>query len=344
MGRTTVYNRITSDLKLSQINPDNKELVTDFLDYLHSIDKSPGTIKQYKSDLNIFFVWNLDYNKNKFFVELTKREISKFQSHAINEWGWSPKRIRRVKSTLSSLSNFIENILDDEYKDYKPIIRKIENPVDDFVREKSIFEEDDLQKLLDYLVEHQEYMKACLLSLAISSGRRKAELCRFKVSYFDKENIIYGSLYKTPEKIVTKGRGSRGKLLTCYTFVNKFQPYFDYWMKQREELGITSEWLFPKKRGNTYTDEQIEPQTLDSFADTFSRILGIPFYWHSMRHFFVTYCAKSNLPDSVIQQIQGWKSADMIGVYKDLTTDEELGKYFDENGIKQVEAKKLSDF
>ena len=41
------------------------------------------------------------------------KEFAKFQSHTINEWGWSPKRVRTVKATISSLSNFIENILDD---------------------------------------------------------------------------------------------------------------------------------------------------------------------------------------------------------------------------------------
>lgn len=35
---------------------------------------------------------------------------------------------------------------------------------------------------------------------------------------------MYGSLYKTPEKIKTKGRGSRGKLLTAYTLSKPFKP------------------------------------------------------------------------------------------------------------------------
>ena len=43
-------------------------------------------------------------------------------------------------------------------------------------------------------------------------------LTRFKASYFDKENLICdGALYKTPEKMQTKGRGQRGKLLDVYT-------------------------------------------------------------------------------------------------------------------------------
>lgn len=52
------------------------------------------------------------------------------------ENGNSPARVRRVKAALSSLSNYIENILDDEYEDFRPIIRKIENPQNTPVREK----------------------------------------------------------------------------------------------------------------------------------------------------------------------------------------------------------------
>ena len=110
MGRSTVYNNITTEELVAQILPENQTLSTDFLEYLRSIDRSPTTIEQYKSDLKIFFVYNLQFNNNKRFTEITKREFARFQNHAINEWQWSPKRTRRVKSVLSSLSNYIECI------------------------------------------------------------------------------------------------------------------------------------------------------------------------------------------------------------------------------------------
>ena len=113
-GRSTVYNQITSKEKLDKVNPENIELATDFIDYLESVGRSKGTIYQYQSMLNVFWCWNLEFNKNKFFVELTKREISKFQSYAMTTWNWSPKRVRTVKAAISSLSNYIENILDEE--------------------------------------------------------------------------------------------------------------------------------------------------------------------------------------------------------------------------------------
>lgn len=46
-GRSTVYNKITSEEKIKQINPENAQLSKDFLDYLASIDRSPKTIFAY---------------------------------------------------------------------------------------------------------------------------------------------------------------------------------------------------------------------------------------------------------------------------------------------------------
>lgn len=343
-GRTTVYNNITSDEKMAQVNPDNIQLENDFLEYLSSIDRAKSTIKQYKANLHVFWCWNLDNNKNKFFVDLTKREISKFQSHAMSTWGWSPKRIRTVKATISSLSNYIENILDDEFEGYKPIVRKIESPADVAVRTKTVFTEEELQGLLDELVSNGNYMKACALSLAMNSGRRKSELARFKVSYFDKENMICdGALYKTPEKLKTKGRGSHGKMLDVYTLAKPFQPYFDLWMEERKKLGIDSEWLFPKYRDGKWTDEHAGIVTFDSWANTFSRKLGKSFYWHASRHYLTTYLLESNLPESIVQDMIGWDSSDMVRLYDDRTKESQFDKYFGAEGIKDIKQTTLTE-
>ena len=343
-GRTTVYNEITSEEKLKQVNPENLQLEKDFLEYLESVDRSKGTIKQYRANLHIFWCWNLEYNKNKFFVELTKRELVKFQNHALNVWLWSPRRIRVVKATISSLSNFIESILDDEFEDYRSIIKKIESPTNEAVREKSVFTQEELQPLLDTLVENKDYMKARVLALAMYSGRRKAELTRFKVSYFTDDNLMFGgSLYKSPEKIKTKGRGTKGKLLEVYVLAKQFKPYLDLWLKEREELGITSDWLFPKYKNGEWLDENIDTSTIDSYSRTYTRLLGKPFYPHSCRHMFCTMLLEQNLPESVVQDIIGWSSSEMVKLYDDRSKDSQLEKYFGEDGIKQVETKGLND-
>lgn len=344
IGRSTVYNEITSAQKMEQVNKQNIDLEESFIEYLESTDHSTGTTTQYRANLHVFWVWNLEHNNNKFFVDMTKREFVKFQNHEINAWKWSPRRIKTVRATLSSLSNYIENILDDEFPNYRKIVDKIEAPQNEAVREKSVFTNEEIQPLLDKLVADGKYIKACFLALALYSGRRKAELARFKVSYFDEQNLICGgALYKTPEKMVTKGRGKRGKLLDVYVLAKQFQPYFDLWMEERKKLGIESDWLFPKKVNGKYVDEQINTSTIDSWVEGFSKFLGKPWYPHAMRHAFTTNLLEQNLPEAIVQTIIGWSSSDMVRLYDDRSTDSQLDKYFGEDGIKQVETKTFSD-
>lgn len=249
MPRKTKMNDLTSHELVSEINPENLRLKNDFLSYLKSVQRSPGTINGYENDLDIFFVYCAKNLGNKKFVDITKRDLVSFQNWLINENGNSPSRVRRIKSAISSLSNYIVNILDDEaeFKDFRSIVRKIESPVNQPVREKSVFSDEQLEKLLDVLTKKEHYDKA------------------------------------------------------------------------------------------------LNSTTLNSWAITFSNILGMDFYWHAMRHYFTTHLARSGLPDGVIQEIIGWSSADMVRIYKDLTTEEQLEQYFDSDGIKVVQPTKLSD-
>jgi site-specific recombinase XerD len=341
MARGTVYNNIQSDELWEKVNKENKILLSEFLDYLRSTDKSSLTVVNYESDLKIIFTWCLLENENKFFVNFTKRDVIRCQNYLLNEMNLGSSRVRRMKSTMSSLSNYIENVLDDEYKEFRNIINKIPHPAKNEVREKTILTDDQQEYLLNYLVEHKEYQKACAVALAIASGSRKSELLRFKVSYFTDENIMYGSLYKTPEKIKTKGRGKSGKLLNKYVLVNVFKPYFDLWIKERKELGITNDELFVVKEDNAYAI--LNQSSLNSWAKHFSNILGISWYWHSNRHYFTTSLCKANIPAEVIKDVVGWSSIDLVSVYNDSDVDDELGKFFDANGIKSAETKSLSD-
>lgn len=167
----------------------------------------------------------------------------------MNEWGWSPKRVRRVKSVISSLSNFIENILDEEqeFQGYRSVIKKIESPANQVVREKSVFSVEEIEELLQHLINGEQYLKAAVLALMAYSGRRKSEIPRFKVSFFDEKNILFGSLYKSDELVKTKGRG-KGKFINVYVLKKPFDPYLKLWMEERTKLGINSNWLFPKRK------------------------------------------------------------------------------------------------
>lgn len=334
MPRKTQMNDLTSPELVAKINPDNMMLMNDFLDYLRSVQRSETTIKGYTNDLLIAFVWGTEHINNKPFVKWTKRDVMQFQNWLINSNSNSPARVRRLKSTLSSLSGFVESVLDDEYPDFRNIIHKIESPVNQPVRDKTVLSDDQLEDLLKRLTDNKKYDKACALALAMYSGRRKSELVRFKVSDFKDENLVCsGALYKTTDTIKTKGFGL-GKYIYCYTLAKDFKPYFDRWMEQRKSDGIDSEWLFPLKDDPS---QQMKPETLNSWAISFSNMLDVDFYWHSMRHNFCTRLIRAGLPEGVIQEIVGWSSADMVKVYTDIDSEERIGMWFENGEVRNAQ-------
>lgn len=319
-------NKLTDSESIAAISPDNARLISEFLDYLKSTQKSPATIGVYKNDLLIVMVWCEKHINNKFFVDWTKRDVIALQNWMINDNNNSPARVRRIKATLSSLSNYIETILDDEYPGFRNIIHKVESPISQAVREKTILSDEQIDQLLTELTNRKEFEKACLIALAVSSGRRKAELPLFKVSYFDDSNLICdGALYKTSEKIKTKGRGVNGKMIHCYTLAKRFKPYFDRWMEQRKSLKIESEWLFPNREN---MNDHIGIGVLNRWARYFGTILGVDFYMHALRHAWTTSLIRAGLPETVIKDLAQWSSLDMVTIYNDCEAEEQFANYF----------------
>lgn len=340
MARKTQQNSITSPELIAQINPENIRLLEDFLMYLKSTQKSDKTIIGYRNDLEIFFCWNIKGGNNKFFIDVNKRDIIAYQNFLLYTNNNSPARVRRLKATLSSLSNYICNVLDDVYLNFKNVINKIENPSNQPVREKTVIEEEQLNFIFKTLQEKGKFQILCVTALAAFSGSRKSELVRFKVDFFKEENVILGSLYKTP-KIKTKGR-SGGKYINKFVLKNEFKPYLDLWLEQREKLGINSEWLFVSKNKKGEW-EQLKAGTLNSWALTLSKIAGMDVYFHSFRHLWTTSLVKKGLPNNVIKDLTGWENESMCSLYTDLSEEDTFSKYFDENGIKKVEKKSLTD-
>lgn len=344
MARSTVYNKITSPEKLEQVNEKNRQLGEEWFAYLGSIDRTPSTIRGYRNDLDIFWCWNLEFNKNKDFLKLKKRDIARFQNHALNIWNWSPKRTRRVKACLSSLSNYIEDMADEdeEFENFKPVVKKIENPQNVAVRKKTVLSEDQIQKLLNTLVENEEYEKACSIAIGAYSGMRKSEIIQMKESYFSEEYMILdGALYKTPE-IRTKGKGRIGKLLNKYILV-KAKPYIDLWINRRQELGVDIDDLFVTKSYSKNGTSWKRRMGFDDWTKQFSEIVGEDFYYHSMRHFTCTELFRNNIPSNVIQEFFGWSSSEMLNIYNDITGESEFAKYFTKDGITKVEVGDISD-
>ena len=317
MVRKTYRKIITSEENLEQINPKNKKLVKEFLRD-KNMKSSEGTIKGYKSDLDIFFTWNLLENDNQPFHKIKKLRFSQFFSYCIEELKWSPSRFARMRACLSSFSNFIENFYDEdeEFEGFRNVILKaIESMPKAAVREKSIFTEEQVNDLLHWLsVEKNRPQEACLLALAAFSGARISELNRITLDIIDVNNDAFeGKFLETVKQIKTKGRGKQGKPLHKYIIKDLFLPYLNAWLPIREQIMKENEqehnYLFIKRDGTPAKTE-----TIRGWSEKWEKRLGEHFYFHALRHYFVTQLTRLGLDSDFIIEISGW-------------SDEQLHKY-----------------
>ena len=329
MGRKSIYNRgLVTQEKWEAVSPENKELLSDFMEYCIASNKSPATRYQYQKQLEMFFCWNVEFNKNKFFVDIKKRDFLRFLGYLADELGGSPSRINSLISSLSSISSCIERVLDDEYPGFKNCIKSFEPVLRNASREKTVLSNDEIDDCLNKLIEREKYQEACFLALLAASGMRKSEVIQMRVEFFTEDSVVMGCMYST-RKIRTKGRGKEGKQIGRYVFRDIFDKYLKLWLQERERLGIKSEYLFVVYREGEYIPAKIS--TINSWSRLLSKILGVPFYPHCVRHYFVTYLKRKGYPDDVIKALVKWESTAMIAIYNDIDDAEELETFFSQN-------------
>lgn len=338
MARKT--NRVLkSDAEImTKINVENLNLKDDFLNFLISADRTKETLKVYTSNLNIIFCWLYERARNKPFYELTKRDVMNFQNYMVrNEL--SSARIKNIRSTMSSLSDYIERMMDDEYPDFRNIISKVPCPPSSAVREKTVLKEDDVQELLDVLIDTKRYQVACFVAMAVFGGSRKSELVQYQENWFNDEATMNG-LYVTPF-IRTKGRGRQGKKLKKYILKNKVDYYLNLWREERKELGVDINDLFVVRDGDKWIPAK--HSTANSFMTTCSNIMNQDIYSHALRHCYCTYLVRAGIPLEVVKDLVGHESVDTTSIYVDIDKEENFSKYFSDEGIVEVKATSLTD-
>lgn len=275
--------------------------------------------------MKVFFCWNYNENDDKFFIDLKKRDFVRYLGY-LRGLGLSSNRVASLKSAISSLANCIEVLDEDLYPNFRNLIKSLEPVRKEPVREKTVLTDEQVKECLDKLLAQNQCQIACALALSFASGMRKAELTRMKVEFFDDAHLILnGKMYKTGI-IKTKGHGSSGKQIPKYVLRDKFQPYFDAWMKQREERGIESPWLFVTTSEGKFVQATVSQ--MNTYAEKIGALMSVPFYFHCMRHLWTTNMQKEGISDSAIAEIQSWNSLEMVKRYSDIPTEEHWAQFF----------------
>ena len=166
---------------LLTINPQNKNLLLDFMNFIAYSDMALRTCQGIKSNLTIFFKWNRDFNENKNFRLITVKQAEQYFTY-IKCAGYTYMRAKVMKSDITSLADFCEFVLGQNefkakgvknhwytYKNHKwreVDIQQTEEVNGYKKTNVSSFSEERLDALKFYLKQKQDYMGMIILDFA----------------------------------------------------------------------------------------------------------------------------------------------------------------------------------
>lgn len=253
-----------------KVNQESKDILDDYILELKSKKKSEGTIYQYTADIKMFLCWAHDNLKNKSILDMKKRDFRQFFLFLEEK---SPARINRVQCSLRNMLEFCTQD-DDEYEDYEiNVMRNIKGLQKEKVREIYFLTDEQIQMILDYLVQCEQYQKALYLSLSYESAGRRNEVHQVLKHNFLNDN-------KT--NIVTGKRGKKFPLL----YFSKSKEIAKLYFEQRGEDDIDSMWVVGKGENKKPASYETLYNWVMSFRDILEDLTGeeIDFNPHSLRH------------------------------------------------------------
>ncbi|MEX0595517.1 MAG: phage integrase N-terminal SAM-like domain-containing protein, partial [Candidatus Paceibacterota bacterium] len=174
-----------TDEMWKEVNEDYRELVEE---YISVQDHSPSTKKQYISALKQFGWYAKNSMNNKALHKMSKRDFLRYISYLRDDRKLSSSSMSFKKAAVSSLCNYIENVVADDSEDYKtfrnftrglPTISK--NKVYDKV--KVTYEE--YEEMMKVLENDENYIGMAWLATAMNVGARRAEIVQFKAEILD---------------------------------------------------------------------------------------------------------------------------------------------------------------
>lgn len=278
------------------VRQSNKALMNKFLTFLRSKGRKDRTLKEYENALKIFFIWNMNYNDNKDFINLAKDDFLRFRMYGYNEVKWSASREYVFESIFASLSKYIENEL--HIEGFKSVLSgiKLKSIVYGVKVSKMPYTTEQINSALDLCVFDGEYKAACLIALIVCSGKDMHDLLKCEVSFFDERHIYKDVLYKLP-------------MAKSYVLKEKFDPYLKLWLDYRKENGIESKWLFPDFNVSE------KPWSYDRAKYVISSYIDSTFYVKSLRECAVIEFANAGLPRELLLEMSGLDDDSLARTY-----------------------------
>lgn len=248
------------DEKWSQVNEDYRQLVEEFVSVQAH---SPKTKRQYISGLRQFGWYICKNMNNKPLCNVTKRDFLRYMSFLRDTRKMSSSAISLKKACVSSLCNYIENVVADDdsnYKTFRNFTRGLPSVTKNTVFNKVKISYEDYELLLSTLLADENYLGAAWVAFAFNVGARRAEIPQFKTEIVNYP-VPEGQTYVMSHIVRLKGRGEDGKL-EPYMVNEDALKYVRLWLEKR---GYEHEYIFTTKHHGEIK------QCSDSWANDFCK-------------------------------------------------------------------------
>lgn len=266
-----IYNRIYTKEKWDKVNTYNKTLMEDFLLELKSNKKSKETIRVYKNDLRILFIYILDELNNKEIYKLKKKQFRNYMLW-LQEKNMSNARINSLMSALRSMLTYASD--EEDYEDELEInyAQKVKGLQRSKVRDIVFLTDEEITYIYNRLIEQKKYQQALFIALMYDSGARRNECYQVEKDFVEKDENF--------TNVVVGKRNKKFKLL----YHSRTKEAYELYIKTRND---DCESLWITKRNNIVTPASYE--TLYAWVLSWRKILAEKFEYkefnpHSFRH------------------------------------------------------------
>ncbi len=206
---------VTPELWL-QVSEEHRDLVSEFLE-VNSFRKKSA--KQYLSCLKQFFYWVHHSLNDKPMYKITKRDFLRYISFLRNR-GMSSSAIQLKKASVSSLGNYIENVIaedDQRYEKFRNFTRGLPAIPKTQTYQKVKITREEYLDMMKVLEDDENYLGMAWMVTAFNVGARLSEIIQIKTSVLDEE-IPEGQNYVLSNLIFGKGRGEGKNLFYMVNF------------------------------------------------------------------------------------------------------------------------------
>ena len=217
-----------TDESWEKVSDENKDILDDYVMELEVQGKAEKTIYQYQSDIKGFLCWNAEHNKDKYLLDLKRKDFIKFQLGQTRA-GTSNARINRFQSSIRNLLQYCV-MEEDEYPDYQvnpmALIKGLEKKK---VKKVYFLTDQQVSYLIYKFLIKGKTQIALWVSMSYDTGARRNEILQISKK---------GILDRNHTNEVVGKRGKRFKLI----YSNRTKALAKQWLEERGDDEVDSLW------------------------------------------------------------------------------------------------------